>query len=55
MKKSVFILLLVMGMSLMTSMLVSCDPNQGEEDVYIIPEDDGPESTLEENREVDGY
>ena len=53
MKKSVFILLLVMGMSLMTSMLVSCDPNQGEEDVYIIPEDDGPESIFENDSELD--
>jgi len=44
MKKSVFILLFVMGMSLMTTMLVSCDPNQGEDRVYEIPEDDGPES-----------
>ena len=46
MKKSFTILALLFCATFVTATFVSCDPNRGEEDVYVIPTDDGPDTIL---------
>ena len=46
MKKSFTILVLLFCAIFVTATFVSCDPNRGEEDVYVIPEDDGPDTIV---------
>ncbi len=52
MKKSIIAVLMLFIASFVLSTAVSCNPDRGEEG-YVVPEDDGPESTLQDASDLD--